>query len=128
MHKEQTILVCVTGQKSCDKLIQAGVQLAREYQMPLLVIHVAAIGAPLLGGSTQSEALDYLYRLSSEAGAEMAVLRAHDPVERLIQYAREENAAHLVLGAGRPDGPDRRDMAGLLRVRLPHAQVHVVFF
>ena len=127
MHNEQTVLVCVTGQKTCDRLIQKGAQLAAELKTPLLVVHVAPVGAPLLGNSTQSEALNYLYRLSSEAGAEMAVLRAPDTLERLIQYAIDENAAHIVLGAGRPEGPDRRDVATLLKVRLPKVQVHVVF-
>lgn len=126
MHDEQTVLVCVTGQKTCDRLIKTGAQLAAGFSAPLLVVHVAPAGAPLLGSSTQSEALNYLYSLSCEAGAEMAVLRAPDTVERLIQYAQEQHVKHIVLGAGRPDGPDRRDMAGLLRMRLPHVQVHVV--
>lgn len=126
MHDEQTVLVCVTGQKTCDRLIKTGAQLAAEFSAPLLVVHVAPVGAPLLGGSNQSEALNYLYALSCEVGAEMAVLRAPDTVERLIQYAQEQHVRHIVLGAGRPDGPERRDIAGLLRMRLPHVQVHVV--
>jgi len=127
VHDEQPVLVCVTGQKTCDRLIKTGAQLAAGYAAPLLVVHVAPAGAPLLGNSTQSEALNYLYSLSSEVGAEMAVLRAPDTMERLIQYAQEQHAAHIVLGAGRPDAPDRRDMAALLKIRLPHVQVHVVF-
>ncbi len=126
MHDTQNVLVCVTGQKTCDRLIKTGAQLAAGYDAPLLVVHVAPAGAPLLGNSTQSEALDYLYGLSCDAGAEMAVLRAPDPLERLIQYAQEQHVAHIVLGAGRPGGPDRRDVASLLRMRLPHVQVHVV--
>ena len=126
MHDEQTVLVCVTGQKTCDRLIKTGAQLAAVFQAPLLVVHVAPAGAPLLGNSTQSEALNYLYSLSCEVGAEMAVLRAPDTLERLIQYAQEQHVAHIVIGAGRPDGPDRRDVASLLKIRLPHVQIHVV--
>lgn len=126
MHDDQPVLVCVTGQKTCDRLIKTGAQLAAAHDSPLLVVHVAPAGAPLLGNSTQSEALDYLYSLSCETGAEMAVLRAPDPVERLIQYALEQHAAHIVLGAGTPDGSARKDVAGLLKARLPHIQVHVV--
>jgi K+-sensing histidine kinase KdpD len=126
VHDEQTVLVCVTGQKTCDRLIKTGAQLAAGFLAPLLVVHVAPAGAPLLGSSTQSEALNYLYSLSCEVGAEMAVLRAPDTLERLIQYAQEQHVAHIVIGAGRPDGPDRRDVASLLRMRLPHIQVHVV--
>jgi K+-sensing histidine kinase KdpD len=116
----------VTGQKTCDRLIKTGAQLAAGFLAPLLVVHVAPAGAPLLGSSTQSEALNYLYSLSCEVGAEMAVLRAPDTLEKLIQYAQEQHVAHIVIGAGRPDGPDRRDVASLLRMRLPHIQVHVV--
>ncbi len=126
VHDEQPVLVCVTGQKSCDRLIKTGAQLAAGLSAPLLVVHVAPAGAPLLGNSTQSEALNYLYSMSCEVGAEMAVLRAPDTLERLILYAQEQHVAHIVIGAGRPEGPDRRDVAALLRMRLPHVQVHVV--
>ncbi len=126
MHDIKPVLVCVTGQKTCDRLIKAGAQLAAQLSAPLLVVHVAPVGAPLLGSSTQSEALNYLYSLSCEVGAEMAVLRAPDTLERLIQYAQEQHVAHIVIGAGRPDGPDQRDVASLLMIRLPHVHVHVV--
>ncbi len=127
MYEERPVLVCVTGQKTCDRLIQKGVDLAKELCAPLLVVHVAPAGALLLGGSTQSDALNYLYGLSCEAGAEMAVLRAPDPVERLIQYAMEQNAAHIILGSGKPEGNTRRDIAGILNSRLPNTQTHVVY-
>lgn len=127
MHEIYPVLVCVTGQKTCDRLIQKGVQIAAELQSPLLVVHVAPVGAPLLGHSTQSEALNYLYQLACDARAEMAVLRAPDPVERLIQYALEQKVAHIVIGSGRPDNADRRDVAGLLQSRLPSVETHVVY-
>lgn len=126
MEQTHPVLVCVTGQKTCDRLIQRGQQLAQTFNAPLQVVHVAPAGALLLGGSTQSDALNYLYQLSSQAGAEMTVLRAPDPLERLIQYAKEVNAAHMVLGAGSDRGPDHRDVAGMLRVRLPQVEIHVV--
>ncbi len=126
MQEAHPVLVCVTGQKTCDRLIQKGQQLAGSLDLPLLVVHVAPNGAPLLGNSTQSDALNYLYQLSSEAGAEMAVLRAPDPLERLIQYALEQHAAHIVLGSGRSENQDQKDVAGLIRAKLPHVQMHVV--
>ena len=127
MHEICPVLVCVTGQKTCDRLIQKGVQIAAELNAPLLVGHVAPVGAPLLGHATQSEALNYLYRLACDAGAEMAVLGAPDPVERLIQYAVEQNAAHIIIGSGRPDNADRRDVSGILQARLPRVETHVVY-
>lgn len=125
MSQLNPVLVCVTGQKTCGRLIQKGGQLAKELGLPLDVIHVAHPGAPLLGNQSESEALNYLYALSNEAGAEMTMLRAEDPLESIIQYAKDHHAPHIVLGAG-PMKQGTRDFAKLIQMRVPKAQVHVV--
>ncbi len=127
MNEETLVMVCVTGQKNCDRLIQMGQQIAKPLAAALKVVHVAHADAPLLGNPAQGEALNYLYGLSCEAGAEMIVLRAADPLERLIQYATEQHAAHIVLGASQPSSNTGRDVASVLTARLPQSKIHVVY-
>ncbi len=119
------VMVCVTGQKTCDHLIQEGSRLAKEKKLPLDVIHVAHPGAALLGNPSVSEALNYLYALSNEAGADLTVLRAEDPLETIIKYAQDNNVKYIVLGVS-PHKRGKENFAQMIQIRMPAVQVHVV--
>ena len=45
MRKESRVLVCVTGQKSCARLIHDGAEIAAEEGASLSVVHVAKMGS-----------------------------------------------------------------------------------
>ena len=106
MAVQACILVCVTVQKTCERLIARGVALAQKEQLPLRVVHVSRGHDALLGNPDTADAFNYLYQLAREAGAEMTVLRSENVVETLCAFAREHRAAHLVLGRSRDKGPD----------------------
>ena len=56
---EPRVLVCVTGQKSCERLIEEGASIAQEHNIELSVVHVAKTGNNFLGstsGITEAEA------------------------------------------------------------------------
>ena len=55
-----SVLVCVTGQKNCERLIVAGARIAREENLPLNVLHVVHSGGSVLGFVNEPEALEYL--------------------------------------------------------------------
>ena len=56
----ETVLVCVTGQRMCERLIQRGAEVAQEHQLPLLVLSVVGNGQNSLGDPAVADALDYL--------------------------------------------------------------------
>lgn len=99
---EETALVCVTGQKSCQRLIHLGAQIASEHGLPLLVLSVSGSGANLLEDPKVSEALNDLYALSGEVGAEMTMLHSGDAARAICDFAHERHVTHLILGASRP--------------------------
>lgn len=66
----EVILVCVTGQRSSARLIHRGAELARAHDARLLVLSVSGSGLNLLEEPGVAAALDELYRLSGEVGAE----------------------------------------------------------
>ena len=79
----------VTMQHACARLIREGVDLALREGRPVKVLHVvnpdaAPIGEPAIN----AQALDYLYALSGEAGAEMCVLTSNVPVSQLLPGVR----------------------------------------
>lgn len=62
MHDD--IMVCVTQQKTCERLIKKGVQLKEKYSSNIYVIHVAKEGTDILGDKNEGNALEYLFDIS----------------------------------------------------------------
>lgn len=95
-----TVLVCVTGQQSSQRLIHRGAEIAARLQAPLLVLSVSGSGVNLLSNPEVSQALNDLYRLSVEVGAEMTMLHHHDAHRAICGFVQERGVSHLVLGQG----------------------------
>lgn len=119
------VLVCVTGQKTCEKLISEGARLAGELGAELSVVHVARQGAGLLGGNVaEAEALEYLFKISSEHGAAMSVIRSDEVVPTLVSHARKTNASMIVLGSPRRTD---RDVTQALKAHMPEMDFQVIY-
>ena len=113
----------VTLQHACARLIREGVDLALRKGRPVKVLHVvnpdaAPIGEPAIN----AQALDYLYALSGEAGAEMCVLTSKAPVTAIANYANECGARHVVMGGGER----ARGIAETLSQLLPGVRVMIM--
>ena len=93
------VLVCVTRQKNCAKLIQKGVELTREEKSCLNVIHVVSENDKLLYGLSDGDALEYLFEITKEVGANLVVKRSKDVIKSIIEYAEETQSTHVVLGS-----------------------------
>lgn len=120
-------MVCVTVQKNCERLIRAGSKFAQGLPHGLSVVHVAATDAHFLGQTQDGEALEFLYRISREFGADMDVLRSDRPLDTLAEHARKIGAQCVVLGApGEPGRPGKPDLTVALQKRLPEVTVYVV--
>ena len=119
------VLVCVTGQKTCERLIAEGDRLAKELGAELSVVHVARQGAGLLGGNVaEAEALEYLFRISTEHGADMAFIRSDEVVPTLVRHANRTHASMMVLGSSRRGG---RDITQELKNHLPEMEFQIVY-
>lgn len=125
MPNNPSVLVCVTGQKTCDRLIQCGLLIAKEKNAPLFVLHVAKKDAPLMGAQSDGEALNYLYLKAAKAGAEMTVQRAEDARAAIAAYAKKIGATDVVLGMN-PSDPQEHGFKRHLEALLKGAVLHVV--
>lgn len=103
MHKN--VMVCVTQQKTCEKLIDQGVKLTREQGDNLYVIHVVNENDMLLNNFSDGEALEYLFKITKNVGAELVIKRSKDVIKSLIDYAEEMKITHVVLGSSRDKDP-----------------------
>lgn len=112
-----SVLVCVTGQKSCERLIVTGAEIARREGVPLVVMHVARAGANVMGYKNEPEALEYLLKCSVSHGADMFVKKSDDVVGAIEAEARDRGASVIV--AGRAANYGGWDLLDELKGRLP---------
>lgn len=112
MNENPCILVCVTVQKDCGRLIRQGKEISLRTGAPLHVLHVCA-GKNLLGNPDAAEALNALFSLAHEVDAEMNILYEGDVPAAIARYAAAHNAAVVVMG------PDKSGLAARLHALLP---------
>lgn len=124
---ECRVMVCVTGQKTCERLIREGERIAGEHGGSVHVVHVAMQDSAFLhsGVAQEAEALEYLFRCAQSCGAEISVLRSGDALKTLTRFARDNHITHVVLGMDSGRGGSR--FADSLAAALPSASVLPVF-
>lgn len=116
MTELSCILVCVTVQRDCERLIRRGHQEAQAHALPLQVVHVNT-GKAMLGNPDAAEALNHLYALSREFDAEMNILHGSNVIDTLVQHAKQQNAQMIIMGS------DRSGIVHTLSMLLPHCQI-----
>lgn len=121
-NPQKNTMVCVTVQKTCEQLIFEGAK--RSSGGRLHVVHVARNGDKLLGGGSESEALEFLFRSARQYGAEMNMLRSSDVLETIVEFARRNAMECIVMGKGGADA--RVALAENIRKALPEVQLVIV--
>lgn len=125
MYINENIMVCVTQQKNCERLIQRGAAIKNKLDGELYVIHVAREGVNFLGNNKEAEALEYLFDISKGVGADLTVLRSDSIVNTLVNFIENKKIEHVVLGEPPKDCKD----AGIvveLQTRLPNCNFYIV--
>ena len=115
----QSVVVCVTDQQSCVRLIHEGSRISREKDLDLHVLSVVPLKvAPRSCG----EALEYLFSASRDVGAEMTVFYNTDVLPTILDFLEKKRATDVVLGEG------DLSAGGFMDSLLSHTQanLHVV--
>ena len=119
-----SVLVCVTGQKSCERLIVAGAELAGRENCPLVVMHVARTGGSVMGYRNEPEALEYLLNCSVSHGADMFMKKSDDVVGAIEAEAKARGVRYIV--AGRAPNYSGWDILDELKGRLPGVEFEIL--
>jgi len=93
--KKAAVLVCVTGQHDCDRLIHAGKKIAQERSIPL---HVLCVQPTSSGYETNCEELEYLRQTARDAKAEMTIYFENETTLIAVGFAKQIGATHIVTG------------------------------
>ncbi|HAH77998.1 MAG TPA: hypothetical protein DEB16_02895 [Ruminococcaceae bacterium] len=120
MKKGRAVLVCVTGQRDCDRLIRAGKKIADELSVPLKVLCVQPTSA---GFDTDCEELEYLRQTARDADAEMSVYFNDDAPLMAAGVAKKEGAVHIVTGMAEAPA---NGFIEILHKLLPHLPISMV--
>ncbi len=98
-----SVLVCVTGQYDCDRLIREGHKKAEMLKQEL---HIVSVHNPEEDLTKMSEEFEHLYRISKSLGADMTILFDKNAPTAAAGFAKKVNATELVTGMpdGRPNG------------------------
>lgn len=91
-------MVCVTKQKTCQRLIDYGKNLMESGEDSLFVIHVAGEQDRILGISEEGEALEFLYEKAKEAGAVLTVEKSDNVLKTLIKIVKKNRITDVVVG------------------------------
>lgn len=124
MSTKGNIMVCVTQQKTCERLIENGAKIKECVGSELYVLHVVRDNDKFLYNESEPDALQYLFDISKGVGAELTVLRSEDVVETLTGFAKDKKVGHIVLGE--PPKNSNTYVIDKLRKSLDHARFHII--
>ncbi|MGI6122599.1 MAG: universal stress protein [Acetivibrionales bacterium] len=97
-----SILVCVTRQKACERLIKVAADLKKK-DGELYVIHVTKENWNFVDNSRDGEAMEYLFSMTKSYGADLTILNSDKIPETIAQFAEHYGIDLIVLGES-PDG------------------------
>jgi two-component system sensor histidine kinase KdpD len=93
---QERILVCITPRTSAKAMIESGKRNAERFHGELIAAHVRQ-------GSLDEQARSALERnleMAREAGAHVAILEGDDPIEAILEFARERGITQIFMGHG----------------------------
>ncbi len=95
-NKQPCVMVCVTQQQSCARLIEAGARIAKEENIPLSVVSVFKESSGL--NANDGGALENLFECSQKYNAAMNIYFNDSPALVIAVVAKKNNASTLVTG------------------------------
>ena len=116
-------MVCVTGQRSCERLVVHGKARLNPDQK-LYVVHCVPEGKSFLGSNNDADAINYLFTVAKNAGAELTILRENNVVDALVAFAHEHNVKTIVVGASPVES--KNSFNSRFSARLPGVEFDIV--
>ncbi len=125
MAEKKNILVCVTKQKTCERLIRSAHNILLQSGGQLFVLHVARNDWNFLDNAKEGEALEYLFNISKSVGANLTVLRSDNIVQTIVDFARENDINCVILGES-PDKRSENQFRSKLAAMLNDVEIKVI--
>jgi len=124
--KMKNVMVCVTQQKTCDRLIRYGKKLLGNSKGELHIIHIAHYEFKFLGQSEEGDALEYLYQKASEYGANLTVVRSNNILATMANLVEKNKIKIVVMGESRETKSDKNIVSGFRKLIDDKAELIIV--
>ncbi|WHH60196.1 universal stress protein UspA [Petroclostridium sp. X23] len=125
MKKDLKVMVCVTRQKTCERLIKIGSKTARDNGGELFIVHVTKDGTNFLNNPREGEALEYLFQIARDTGAEMTVAHSSNIINTLAEFAKKNEITTIILGES-PHSKSDSSVILQLEEQLPEVNFKIV--
>lgn len=129
MSDRNGIMVCVTGQRSCERLITHGVRRSAPdgsgNRPPIYVVHCVQNGQRIMNSKDEADAMDYLFTCAQYAGAELTVLRTDSVEQAIADFAHSHEVGVIILGAPGEQGEHNGKFARGLQELLPEIEFDI---
>ena len=106
-EERPAVLVCVTSQRSCERLIRQGAVLAKQENCQLLVLSVQPNAPKYM---RDGETLEYLFAVAMDYNAQMSVYFSNDTWRSASAYIRRQDIARFVVGVPHEEGSFVRNL------------------
>ncbi len=121
----KNILVCVTQQKTCERLILSSNEYRTDPESELFVLHVAKNDWNFLDNAKEGEALEYLFKISKTAGANMTVIKSDTIADTIAEFAQKNHIGIIVMGAS-PETRHENNFFDELQNILPDVKICII--
>lgn len=120
-EKNPVVLVCVTNQRDCVRLIEAGVKISETIENSKVCVF--SVRPQNAMGEELGEALEYLRQQASLNDADMMIVFDNDAVFATSSYVKEVNAVQIVTGIA---GNGTSGFIDRLRNQIPETIISMV--
>lgn len=120
------IMVCVTQQKSCNRLIERAHQLKKQEEDELFVVHIVKENWRYFGKLKEADALEFLFESAKEYGATLSVFKAKDIEVTLANFAEKESVDIIVMGESLETSKQQNMINRLQRETVKEVEFEIV--
>ena len=96
----ENIMVCVTGQMQCKRLLSYALDLQKDKEQEVYLVHVSVTENKNFTDSM--DALEYLYDQAVKNGASLSVLKPKTTIlDTLVDFIKKNHVVYVVMGETR---------------------------
>ena len=117
MSRKKQVMVCVTQQKSCERLMEKGAMHKKHDEDNLYMVHVVKENWKYFSQLKESDAMEYLYEVAKSNDASINVIKATDIEETLANFVKKYHIDVIVMGASR-EGDRNQNMIHRLNEKI----------
>ncbi len=98
------VMVCVTDQKVCEKLIYNALKILENSPGEIYVIHVSK--ESVIQNEESGEALEYLFGICNKFSASLTVVKSDNVLDSLVDAALRNKIDTIIMGESRNVDPN----------------------